>query len=127
MSIQSQVNQTLAVTAGGLAIARGEHAKKLLAAKKELDKEKALQMKQSATAEKLAKARLEEQQRMRKQQKADLVKKIKKFYSAPGAYGQTQGEWFAAFDDKLKEESARQFLKENNIKLEDAVNILQDK
>ena len=82
MSIQSQVNQTFAMAAGAVALAHNTKVKEAMAAQKELEKEKKLQMRQSEAAQKLAAARQKEQDRLKNTQRTELTKRIQKYFAA---------------------------------------------
>lgn len=113
MSIQGQINQTLAMTAGAVALAHKTKVQEALAAKRELEKEKKLQMKQSEAAQKLAAARQKEQERLKNAQRTDLTKRIKKYFAANIGGGGTVGELFAKVGKAGQEAIARDFLEAN--------------
>lgn len=113
MSIQGQINQTMAMTAGAVALAKKTKMQEALAAKRELEKEKKLQMKQSEAAQKLAAARQKEQERLKNAQRTDLTKRIKKYFSATIRGGGTVGELFAKVGKAGQEAIARDFLEAN--------------
>lgn len=113
MSIQSQINQTFAMTAGAVALAHKTKVKEAMAAQKELEKEKKLQLKQSEAAQKLAAARQKEQDRLKNAQRTDLTKRIQKYFAAKVGGDSTVGELFSKVGQAGKEAIARDFLEAN--------------
>ena len=113
MSIQSQINQTFAMTAGAVALAHNTKVKEAMAAQKELEKEKKLQLKQSEAAQKLAAARQKEQDRLKNAQRTDLTKRIQKYFAAKVGGDSTVGELFSKVGQAGKEAIARDFLEAN--------------
>lgn len=117
MSIQSQINQTFAMTAGAVVLAHKTKVKEALAAQKELEKEKKLQMRQSEAAQKLAAARQKEQDRLKNEQRTDLTKRIQKYFAAkvdtkPRRKG-TIGELYSEVGQSGKEAIVKAFLEAN--------------
>ncbi len=115
MSIQGQINQTMAMGAGAVALAHKTKVQEALAAKKELEKEKKLQLKQSEAAQKLAAARQKEQDRLKAAQRTDLTKRIKKYFATSIGGGGTLGDLFGKVGQAGKEAIVRDFLEANKI------------